>query len=256
MRERPLICDKLTVKAILEGRKTQTRRPMKKQPANFSSVRLLQQPTKMIEQKPFCEVGDILWVRETLFCNNDTDGDDYSTWDCGSTLELGPEYAAIDYLATPACYDPPTCEFDQTVTKYEGPVIYGAWWLAPPDGWDGKSDYWKTGNWQFLPKSPFTKHAAIHCPRWAARIFLKVTDIRAEQVRDITEEDAKAEGMLPQQFIFDQIGGYAGPTALTFAEFFDEKYNKRGLGWDENPWVWVVTFERVEDYETEKEKEN
>lgn len=67
-------------------------------------------------------------------------------------------------------------------------------------------------------------------PRWASRITLKVTDVRAERVQDITHEGAIAESV-------------AG--CSEFAALWGAINAKRGYAWESNPWVWVVSFERV-----------
>jgi hypothetical protein len=85
---------------------------------------------------------------------------------------------------------------------------------------------------------------SIHMPRWAARILLEVTDVRVERVQDITEEDAKAEG------VGDLRPDEEGPFAVLalrdrFHRLWDSINAKRGFGWGTNPWVWVVEFKRV-----------
>jgi hypothetical protein len=79
-------------------------------------------------------------------------------------------------------------------------------------------------------------------PKEAARIFLKVTDVRVERLQDITEEDAIAEGMsktLVDGVVFISAKG-------NFHVLWDSLNIKRGYGWEANPWVWVIEFERVE----------
>jgi hypothetical protein len=95
-------------------------------------------------------------------------------------------------------------------------------------------------------------------PREAARIFLRVTDVRVERVQDISEEDAKAEGIVsywaePHRDDAPFIGAakeLGADLCLTRREAFQQLWNhinaKRGYGWDTNPWVWVYTFERTE----------
>ena len=81
-------------------------------------------------------------------------------------------------------------------------------------------------------------------PRRASRITLDVTDVRVERVQEITDRDAIAEGIealdpnVPAHF---QVR-----PASAFKLLWDSINHKRGFGWDTNPWVWVVEFERAE----------
>ena len=82
-------------------------------------------------------------------------------------------------------------------------------------------------------------------PRKAARIFLKVKNIRVERLQAITEQDAVAEGFVSTA----KTAGddYPGLFAREqFAEYWDKLHAKRGYRWDQNPWVWVIEFEKVE----------
>ena len=85
-------------------------------------------------------------------------------------------------------------------------------------------------------------HPSIHMPKEAARIWLKVTDVRVERLQDMTDDDAEAEGC------FDYTS-----TALGFPDVWDSTIKKSDLdryGWDASPWVWVIEFERCEKPET------
>lgn len=82
---------------------------------------------------------------------------------------------------------------------------------------------------------------SIHMPRWASRITLEITGVRVERLQDITEEDAKTEGLRC---------GMADPNGATydwkahFASLWDE-INGKSHPWESNPWVWVVEFEEL-----------
>lgn len=81
-------------------------------------------------------------------------------------------------------------------------------------------------------------HPSIHMPKEAARIWLKVTDVRVERLQDMTDDDAEAEGC------FDYTS-----TALGFPDIWDstiKKSDRDRYGWVANPWVWVIEFERCE----------
>lgn len=85
---------------------------------------------------------------------------------------------------------------------------------------------------------PIKWHPSIHMPKEAARIWLKVTDVRVERLQDMTDDDAEAEGC------FDYTS-----TALGFPDVWDSTIKKSDLdryGWDANPWVWVIEFERCD----------
>lgn len=79
---------------------------------------------------------------------------------------------------------------------------------------------------------------SIHMPKKAVRIWLNVTNVRVERLQDMTDDDAEAEGC------FDYTS-----TALGFPDVWDSTIKKSNLdsyGWDANPWVWVIEFERCE----------
>ena len=84
-----------------------------------------------------------------------------------------------------------------------------------------------------------------YMPRWASRILLELTDVRIQQVQEISEADAIAEGVLPEDWE-DRVP--AGPICtshvgrIAFRNVWDSLNHKRGYGWDADPWVWLLTF--------------
>lgn len=78
---------------------------------------------------------------------------------------------------------------------------------------------------------------SIFMPRWASRITLEITSVRPERLQDITAAAAALEG-----FYVDRD---AAATKAAFRECWDSLNEKRGFGWDSNPWVWVVVFKRT-----------
>ena len=91
--------------------------------------------------------------------------------------------------------------------------------------------------------------SAIHMPKAACRLFLRVTAVRPERVQDIREEDAEAEGIpvMVDGHIWHMPDGTTTREPRTaFSALWDSIYKKRGFGWDMNPWVWVYEFERTE----------
>ena len=79
--------------------------------------------------------------------------------------------------------------------------------------------------------------SSIFMPRWASRITLEITDVRVERLQDITLDDIHAEGSL----IADEQGA-----AGWYMDLWDFLNAKRGFGWETNPFVWVISFKRIE----------
>lgn len=238
------------VRAILAGKKTQTRRVVKPKAsessmASFSAasgwypdrynhgrewcmwgVRGTTDHNKQgawLGRCPYGDVGDRLWVREMW-----ADGDELAS--SRGPLDA-PEH--VLYRADKSAYyfgDSPM----------DGSNLPGRR-VKDTEGWnfDHPCVHWKP---------------SIHMPRWAARIILDVTDVRVERVQAITEEDAKAEGVESlgpsigaEQGFVDDSGRTHGthPYTLAFACLWDEINADRGFPWRNNPWVWVVSFKRV-----------
>ena len=217
MKERPILFNASMVRAILKGRKTQTRRVIKPQPVLGKPWKhgWIVDPDVMDIPIAYCPHGipeDRLWVRET--------------W---ATI------ATYDYLKPSVI---PNGEARR-------PVIYYA---AHPE-----SAAWNSPNRGKVRPS-------IFMPRWASRIMLEVTGVRVEQVQEISEKDARAEGLesysssygsgsasFPIQIYKafpEKDGGFLRATRA-FEALWDSINAKRGFGWDANPWVWVIEFEAV-----------
>lgn len=217
MKERPVIFNGEMVRAILDGRKTQTRQVI----ANVSPDNCipLQKPTKTKDGIythvmdapgnglcPFGQVGDRLWVRETFAVLGNEDGCPID-WD-GNLIKGDEKHAARIYKAS--CW--------------QEPGNYGLWSIPDRD-----TQY--EGAWR----------PSIHMPRWASRILLEITAVRVERLNDISESDAKAEGVAPSQHIITP------PEALYrvgFLKLWQSIYGEES--WGANPWVWVIEFRRVE----------
>lgn len=115
------------------------------------------------------------------------------------------------------------------------------WYKADDNSWISEGLHW---------------HPSIHMPKEAARIWLKVTDVRVEHLQDITEDGAKAEGA---NWKNGQNVGWEEKMKRTaterFAEIWDSTIKKSDIdryGWEANPWVWVIDFERCEKPEEER----
>jgi hypothetical protein len=217
--EHPILFSTTMVKAILDDKKTKTRRVIKPQPDHCHRDiinklqpydqadwdRLIPQIGDKEIKCPYGKVGDVMWVRETWKYYEKAVGH-------------GENFHVKKFLAYKADADNVGIQ---------------------------KSCEWYEGKWK----------PSIHMPRKACRIRLKITDIRIERLQDITEEDAKAEGVSYESAIDcngwgptyndPDSGGY--PIYKAGFEYLWDSINKdRGYGWDTNPWVWVVSFERIQ----------
>lgn len=164
---------------------------------------------------PFGQVGDRLWVRETFAILGNEDGCPID-WD-GNLIKGDEKHAARIYKAS--CW--------------QEPGNYGLWSIPDRD-----TQY--EGAWR----------PSIHMPRWASRITLEITAVRVERLNDISEEDAKAEGVAPSQHIITP------PEALYrvgFLKLWQSIYGEKS--WSANPWVWVIEFRRVGDCAREVDRE-
>ncbi|EPV0761150.1 TPA: hypothetical protein L9452_002163 [Klebsiella pneumoniae] len=208
MKERGMIFNGEMVRAILDGRKTQTRRIMKPQPepcprgghwwpSNVFKT-MLHVEDEMQNGKggwgglvgdacPFGDVGDRIWVRET--------------WaEAGASAPDLKLYRANYPEHVPSIYEnvPPAEEIRWT--------------------------------------------PSIHMPRWASRILLEITGVRVERLNSISDADAKAEGCC-----YGRGGGipdFAVNPADHFPTLWASIYGEES--WKANPWVWVIEFKRVE----------
>lgn len=189
MKTHPILFSTPMVQAILEGRKTMTRRIVKPNPRISSDPLKVGELIKEFSLEEVCDYGtpgDIIWVRETFQERSE------------NAIKMGFE-------------------------KY----YYKA-------GWEGCTEAgWKPNI--FMPKS-------------ACRIFLKITDIRVERLQEITENDAKSEGIIQistnsYKDYFEGIPGYYHP----IQSFRSLWMNINGVdSWKSNPWVWVILFEHCE----------
>lgn len=116
----------------------------------------------------------------------------------------------------------------------------------------------------FKESSKLIYHPSIHMPKEAARIWLKVTNVRVERLQDITPKGAESEGV--GNLFYDDIGygekNYGtevdteyGIAKEQFAWLWESTIKKSDLdryGWDANPWVWIIEFEQCEKPEGAK----
>lgn len=213
VKERPILFSGPMVRAILDGRKTQTRRVMKPQPSHDSELQVgffeptntdrngMQYPGKSVFgcwndedgwKCPFGSPGDRLWVRET--------------WT--------PDHKDF-YPHFPVCYQ---ADFGPEYERKHGKV------------WSSEQNAWFPWRWR----------PSIHMPRWASRITLEITGVRVERLNDISEEDAIAEGMDWHRGPLRV--GHTNP--LSAFQSLWESINGDG-SWALNPFVWAIEFKRV-----------
>ena len=186
---KPILMNTEMVRAILDGRKTVTRRVI--HIPNYGYF--MTEPPRVVSRY---QTGDILYVRETWTILPVTPG--------GHFRQGGVYYYKADG--------------DMRPDRYRG------------NGW----------------------HPSIHMPKEAARMFLRVQDVHAERVQEITGAERVREGV-PQESLKEVGEAF---TVGQFADLWDStvKPSDRALyGWDANPWVWVIDFERISQDEALKE---
>lgn len=238
MKERPIIFSSSMVRAILDGRKTQTRRLVKPQPDEYPPGNWFWTHRDVVELKvedlpAFCPYGvpcDRLWVKEAWAQRLDRDH-----------LNGTQLYAA---------------------------GVREAWYWA-----DGPGKCARTG----CAGAAGRYRAARFMPRWASRITLEVTGVRVERLQEITDDDAKAEGAFftdygrncghkgggwtdvgdcpapaghhPQRNGWSMVPTTGpdqclGSPRWALANLWD-KLNERRAPWRSDPWVWVIEFQKA-----------
>lgn len=236
MKERGMIFNGEMVRALLDGRKTQTRRIMKVQPEPsksrpgdfwFSSKKLESMvhvsdlapgnspivDCHLFFQEhccPFGAVGDRIWVRET--------------WQ-----------VIHDYVDENGIVD--ERRFARSIPRQRG-----NYWHPVYEEHFGNESREDRG---------FPWRPSIHMPRWASRIMLEITDVRVERLNAISEEEAITEGVPPAGGLLpDYPGTFLTPKGdfatakVAFQRLWESIYGEDS--WKANPWVWVIEFKRVE----------
>lgn len=227
MSDRGVIFTGDSVRGIIAGRKTQTRRLMKPQPELTENAGIAWKRglygmhtdgtphvTELLKHCPYGVPGDNLWVRETWY-------DDLSPPPPPPAERERHEDGSVEGIEYRASHD---------CTNFE------AGCPCNPEG-DGKRSEWRSPRYM---------------PRWASRLTLKVTGVRVERVQGISDDDAIAEGVQKSA-----CGLWCGrphraqgmPTQHNtpreaFASIWDNINGKRAP-WSSNCWCWVVDFRRV-----------
>jgi hypothetical protein len=211
------------VRALLDGRKTQTRRIVKPQPpaeAVDAGVIMSGSPAAN---------GVWCWLDSRDLLDASQVGDDFR---CpygvpGDRLWVKETWGLNDY-------------------RYEREPIPKA---RPADLDEGGLTFRAT-EWDTEVRNELRWRPSIHMPRWASRLTLAITDVRVERLHDISEGDAWAEGISIQAPPDKDGGRHFGVDGMKI----DEKTAARAFGslwsgingpdnWDANPWVWAVTFQ-------------
>lgn len=222
MTDRPMSFSGPMIRALIDGRKTQHRLPLKRL-RRFGAIREFGPSTtrgydwqfrdrdgrwndlrdaELRGALPYAP-GDRLWVREPF------------------------RLPAVDDFYSPS-----------EVGKMALQAGYAKPWSAIQFEADGRRI-----NWQPDYGEPGRLRPSIHMPRWASRITLIVTDVPVQRLQEISEEDAEAEGARPA-FSYPGWDGVSSVPCYRwgFHDLWDSLNAKRGLGWDANPWVPAISF--------------
>ena len=229
MTERGMIFNGEMVRALLDGRKTQTRRPIIWKQTRFTEIGEREDGSKWPWSEdaehacdfwhpcPFGAVGDRIWVREAFRVHS-----------------RATDVATLVYKASERnSWTEQTHRVPVTVCNKP----------ATPEKWT----------------------PSLHMPRWASRILLEITDVRVERLNAISEEDAQREGVHTEvwdqtvvarnyaardeffQFWSEDMPHYVEMNQLyrsSFRSLWESIYGEES--WKANPWVWVIEFKRVE----------
>jgi hypothetical protein len=219
MTDRPIIFSAPMVRALLDGRKTMTRRIIKPQPVEHDGMNCRRLtffdkrgdvrgdaspdgPDGGADLFVDYHVGDRLWVRETVRAAED---DQF-----GRVVQYRADDALSHLIAE---------------ASDNSSLAFGQWWLLNAYR---SNDPLTGGKW--VPP--------IHMPRWASRLTLIVESVKVERLQDISEEDARAEGVEP--LLVPPDGG-STPYNEGFRELWDS-INAKRAPWESNPWVVALAF--------------
>jgi hypothetical protein len=231
MKERPILFSAPMVRALLDGSKTQTRRVVKPQPEAEHGgepywfvggyrawrARGCTDPIRSGSHNeiacPYGKPGDRLWVRETFYA--------FGRWETRFSAKKGrDEWHFVDMtLESGKAYLYPASDSQPQPMggkRHKGGVT-PTWWKRP----------------------------AIFMPSTASRITLEITEVRVERLKDISEDDALAEGCSSTAIVHEDGEDYTGHYASEEYQDLWESINGPG-SWDANPWVWAVSFKRLE----------
>lgn len=205
---KPILFNTEMVRAILDGRKTVTRRVIKPQPKSKLCYVFAGSHKKDIGRWEYpSKTAHELWGEEFKLPDDITEEELKKKWN--------PPYHTDDIL-----------------------YVRETWGEGYQEGYIYKADDKLANLPEFKESSKLIYHPSIHMPKEAARIWLKVNNVRVERLQEITDEQAEKEG----------CNDYTS-TALGFFYLWDSTIKKSDIeryGWNANPLVWVIEFERCE----------
>lgn len=220
--DKSIVFDTESVKSILDERKTVTRRVL--------AEKCVLDKKYGLDSEPY--VSNKKW-----YYNNQITVDDYTVEELDSGYQVGDILYVKETWCDRWLPDGFLTGADRYGYKADGIPKYGYW---------GNDKQNKMGVWS----------QSTNMPKEAARIWLKVTNIKVERLQDITEEQAKLEGVSEEQamawwhptFYDPDSGGYPEYRKTFAYEIWDRNIKKSELnkyGWNANPWVYVIEFERI-----------
>lgn len=242
MREKPILFSGPMVKAILDGKKTQTRRVIKQADMNIGIPKVYRdrvvsadgveyQPLWATAIHPARDSGWIAWYPGDP-------GADFTEHQYGQGF-LCPYGAPGDRLWVRETW----CEAD-------GDPAHDARIHEDLDEVGYRCTAFRADDWIDCPADDGRWRPAIHMPRYRCRLLLDVLSIRVERLQDISEADAQAEGAELTGDDEAQDGAPDAPRAESyragFASLWDVINAERGHSWASNPYVWVITFRKID----------
>lgn len=202
---KPIIFSTPMVRAILDGRKTMTRRVIKPQPLPDADIHR-------------ASLFDVLHIRDENFPLSEED-----------------DYIYANYVPIP--YQPGDILWVREI------------WAKHQEFYNNRAEVFNEPHFIYKADGVYANkwRSPMIMPREAARIFLRVIDVKVERLQDITPYDAWFEGCrIGNSFPWEEHKLQQQCRNAMFKNLWDSLYSKRGYPWESNPWVLVISFERCE----------